>query len=110
MRKILKSEEVTLAHVKKVIEELLENSELDYMQQITLDYISKFVKIDFKSAEDLLNKLIKEFNLERHIAVQIVNILPKTIEELRTITQQSKKVKDDDLNKILQRILETIST
>jgi len=106
----LKSEEVTLAHVKKVIEELLENSELDYMQQITLDYISKFVKIDFKSAEDLLNKLIKEFNLERHIAVQIVNILPKTIEELRTITQQSKKVKDDDLNKILQRILETIST
>jgi len=110
LRKILKSEEVTLAHVKKVIEELLENSELDYMQQITLDYISKFVKIDFKSAEDLLNKLIKEFNLERHIAVQIVNILPKTIEELRTITQQSKKVKDDDLNKILQRILETIST
>ncbi len=106
----MKSEEVTLAHVKKVIEELLENSELDYMQQITLDYISKFVKIDFKSAEDLLNKLIKEFNLERHIAVQIVNILPKTIEELRTITQQSKKVKDDDLNKILQRILETIST
>lgn len=110
MRKILKSEEVTLANAKKVIEELLENSELDYMQQITLDYISKFVKIDFKSAEDLLNKLIKEFNLERHIAVQIVNILPKTIEELRTITQQSKKVKDDDLNKILQRILETIST
>ncbi len=105
----MKSEEVTLAHVKKIVEETLENSELDYMQQITLDYISKFVKINFKHAEDLLNKLIKEFNLERHIAVQIVNILPKTIEELRTITQQSKKVKDDDLNKILQRILEVIS-
>lgn len=109
MRKILKSEEVTLAHAKKVLEEISENSELDYMQQITLDYVSKFLKIDFKSAEDLLSKLIKEFNLERHIAVQIVNILPKTIEELRTITQQSKKVKDDDLSKILQKVLEVIS-
>jgi DNA-directed RNA polymerase subunit F len=105
----LKSEEVTLAHAKRVIEEISESSELDYMQQITLDYISKFVKIDFKSAEDLLGKLIKEFNLERHVAVQIVNILPKTIEELRAITQQSRRVKEDDLSKILQKVLEVIS-
>lgn len=105
----MKSEEVTLTYVKKIIEELSRNSELDYAQQITLDYVSKFAKIDPKKAEDLLNMLIKDFNLERPIAVQIVNILPKTAEELRTITQQSKRIKDDDLNKILQDILKIVS-
>lgn len=105
----MKSEEITLTHAKKVIEEISENLELDYMQQITLDYISKFAKIDPKKAEDLLNVLVKDFNLERPIAVQIVNILPKTAEELRTVIQQSKRVKDDDLNKILQEILKIIS-
>jgi len=50
-----------------------------------LDYASKFSKIPPAKAEKLVKELSEKFQLDRKDAIQIVNTMPRYIEELRTI-------------------------
>ncbi|MCS7366813.1 MAG: hypothetical protein NDF52_02925 [archaeon YNP-WB-062] len=83
----------------------METGDLSTLQNLTLDVSSKIAKIDSQKAEDLIKKLVDEFKLSRFSAVQIANILPKTIEELRVLTLTEGRVL---LTSELQRILEVI--
>ncbi len=84
-KKVLKREEATISTVKEFLEKLRERAELSPMQRVTLDYASKLAKLPREKAEALIDRLMEEFKLSRFTAVQIANILPKTIEELRTL-------------------------
>jgi len=50
-----------------------------------LDYASKFSKIPPAKAEKLVKELSEKFQLDRKDAIQIVNTMPRYVEELRTI-------------------------
>lgn len=50
-----------------------------------MDYASKFSKIPPAKAEKLVKELAEKFQLDRKDAIQIANIMPRYIEELRTI-------------------------
>lgn len=50
-----------------------------------MDYASKFSKIPPAKAEKLVKELSEKFQLDRKDAIQIVNTMPRYIEELRTI-------------------------
>lgn len=50
-----------------------------------MDYASKFSKIPPAKAEKLVRELSEKFQLDRKDAIQIVNTMPRYIEELRTI-------------------------
>lgn len=82
---------LTLPEVKKLLESLGEEN-LDQFQRRTLDYASKFSKVETESAEKLVEKLVKEFGLEKERAVQIVNCMPKSIEELRVFFAAGRKI------------------
>jgi DNA-directed RNA polymerase subunit F len=82
---------LTLPQVKSVLEAIGEEN-LDQFQRRTLDYVKKFSKLDTKTAEELLEKLIKEFDLEEAEAVQIVNCMPKTVDELRIFLASGRKI------------------
>jgi len=58
-------------------------SELDQFQRRTLDYADKFSKIDAGKAAELVEELVSRFSLERERAIQLVNCMPETIEEIR---------------------------
>jgi DNA-directed RNA polymerase subunit F len=82
---------LTLPQVKKQLEAMGE-ANLDQFQRRAFDYVSKFSRTDDKSAEKLLEKLVKEFELEEDEAVQVVNCMPKSVEELRIFLAGGRKI------------------
>jgi DNA-directed RNA polymerase subunit F len=54
--------------------------------------VSKFFKVDPEAAQELVGKLVTDFNLEEDEAVQIVNCMPKSIEELRIFLAGGRKI------------------
>jgi DNA-directed RNA polymerase subunit F len=86
-----KEKELALPQVKKLLESIGEEK-LDQFQRRTFDYTSKFSKTDAEGAEKLLEKLVEQYGLERYEAVQIVNCMPKTIDELRVFLASGRKI------------------
>jgi DNA-directed RNA polymerase subunit F len=80
-----------LPQVKSVLEEIGEEN-LDQFQRRTFDYVKKFSKVDTVVAEKLVGKLIKEFGLEEAEAVQVVNCMPETVDELRVFLASGRKI------------------
>lgn len=65
---------------------------LDQFQRRTLDYVSKFAKVKAEAAEKLVGKLVNEFDLDEDEAVQVVNCMPKSVEELRVFLVGGRKI------------------
>ena len=82
---------LTIPQVKKLLEALGEEN-LDQFQRRVFDYVSKFSKVDAETSEKLVEKLVEEFGLEEKEAVQIVNCMPKSIEELRVFLGGGRKI------------------
>jgi len=78
------SKPATTAEARKTLEKAKED-ELGEFQRRTLDYASKFSKIQPPKAEKLVRELGEKFQLDRKDAIQIANTMPRYIEELRTI-------------------------
>lgn len=87
----LNEKRLTLPQVKNVLEELGEEN-LDQFQRRTLDYVNKFSKVKPKVAKELLSKLMKDFSLEEAEAVQVVNCMPETVDELRIFLASGRKI------------------
>src|SRR5438552_629404 len=81
-RKILQEKIVTNAEAQEILGKVKEE-ELGEFQRRTLDYARKFSKITPDKADKLVEELSSKLQLDRNDAIQIVNSLPKTIEELR---------------------------
>jgi DNA-directed RNA polymerase subunit F len=87
----LSENRLTLPQVKKVLESVGEEN-LDQFQRRTLDYVNKFSKVEAEKAEELLQRLVKEYELDEAEAVQIINCMPETVDELRVFLAGGKKI------------------
>jgi DNA-directed RNA polymerase subunit F len=106
-KKELEEKKLTLPQVKKLLEALGEEN-LDQFQRRTLDYVAKFSKVDSETAEKLLEKLVVVFDLEEDEAVQIVNCMPETIEELKVFLAGGRRiVETSKLEAIVQLLNES---
>jgi len=90
-KRVLKVQPVTVPQVKAVLQSLGEEN-LDQFQRRSLDYAAKFSKTDPESAGKLLTELKAEAMLEEEEAVQIVNSMPKSIEELRVFLAGGRRI------------------
>ena len=101
MEQVKKSQPISLAEVKEILGK--EDAEkMDQIQRWTYDYVTKFAKIDAKSAKKIKQELKKECGLTEDEAVEIVNIMPSSLAELRTFTFGWKKlILAETLEKIL---------
>ncbi len=91
VRKILKIQPITIPQVEALLKSIGEEN-LDQFQRRTLDYASKFSKISAESAVNLLKELKEKAELEEEEAVQIVNCMPKSIEELRVFLAGGRRI------------------
>lgn len=89
MIKALKEKNITLIEVKKILEEKGKKEELTTIEQATLEYVRKFSKLAYEKAVKLMEEL-KKFGISEFGAIQVVNILPTTVEELRTILMKEE--------------------
>ena len=90
-RKALRERVITVPRVKEILESIGEEH-LDQFQRRSLDYAAKFSKVDVHTAEELLNKLVKEFELEEEETVQIVNCMPESVEEIRVFLAGGRRI------------------
>ena len=82
---------LVLPQVKKILEAVGEEN-LDQFQRRTFDYVSKFSKVDAALVEELMDKLIKEYGLDETEAIQIVNCMPESVDELRVFLAGGRKI------------------
>ncbi len=106
MEEIKKKQSISLVEVKEILGKV-DVEEMDQIQRWTYDYVSKFVSIDLKAAKEMKKQLVKECELTEDEAVEILNIRPTSLAELRSFTFGWKKlILAETLEKILKIIKE----
>jgi DNA-directed RNA polymerase subunit F len=106
MTEIIKKEIVTLPHVKEILESV-KPDDMDQIQRWTADYVSKFAKVESKKAQRMTRQLVEQCDLTEEEAVEIVNIMPTSFEELRAFTFGWKKL---ILTETLTKMLNILKT
>ncbi len=97
---------LTDSEVKEILGKV-DVEEMDQIQRWTYDYVSKFTSMDSKVAKEMKKQLIKDCELTEDEAVEIVNIRPTSMAELRSFTFGWKKlILAETLEKILKIIQE----
>ena len=106
MEEIKKKQPISISEVKEILGK--EDPEtMDQIQRWTFDYVSKFVKKEPKDAKKMRQQLVKECELTEEEAVEIVNIRPTSLAELRSFTFGWKKlILAETLEKMLKIIKE----
>lgn len=99
---VIDKKEVTIPEARKLLGGDVE--ELDPLQRRVLDYAIKFSNLDPEEADSLVEDLIKEGELERELAVQIANSLPKSIPEIRTFLGRQRIISEERMENILKII------
>lgn len=98
--KKIENKPITIPEVKEVLENL--NRELNQLQRRTLDYATAFSKLDSSKAKELCLRLVDSFNIDLKTAVQIVNCMPESIEELRVFFPRHRLIEPEKLQNILK--------
>ncbi|MEE9378638.1 MAG: hypothetical protein V3V33_11465 [Candidatus Lokiarchaeia archaeon] len=107
---------VSIPEVKEIMENIKDQMlEIDadegmsHFQEITYNYVNKFAKYDAKTAKKVQKLLVDKYEIEEIYAINIVNVVPKTIPELRMVLEKSfvgKTFNNDQLQEILYQIEE----
>lgn len=110
MTEIIKKEIVPLSQVKEILESV-KSDDMDQIQRWTADYVTKFAKADSKKAQKMVRQLVEQCDLTEEEAVEVVNIMPVSLEELRAFTFGWKKlILTETLEKMLNILKEGIQS
>ena len=97
---------VSISEVKNILKKVeKEREELLYEQKIALEHAHKFAKLPVKKIEDLIKELSKLDFLEEIHAYKIVDLLPLTEEDVKTIFAKERiTFGEGEINKILDLV------
>jgi DNA-directed RNA polymerase subunit F len=111
---------VSIPEVKEIMEnvkdQLLEidsDEGMSHFQEITYNYVNKFAKYDAKIAKKVIKLLMEKYDVEEIYSINIVNVDPQTVPELRIILEKSftgKTLTDEQLEIIIEEIEELKSS
>ena len=108
---------VSIPEVKKIMESVKESimqidsdeEGMSHFQEITYNYVNEFAKMSDKDAIKIKKLLMDKYDIEELYAINIVNIDPQSIPELRMILEKSfvgKAFNEERLQEILFQISE----
>jgi DNA-directed RNA polymerase subunit F len=95
---------ITLAEAKEILSKI-DPEVADQIQKRTQDYLAKFAKVESDKARRLRKELIEDCGLTTDEATELVNILPKTQEELRVFTAGWRKLIPTNIVEKIVKIL-----
>ena len=104
MTEIIKKEVITLWQGEAILG-IVKTDDMDQIQRWTYDYVGKFAKTDSKTAMKMVKKLVEECELKEEEAVEVVNVLPLSLEELRAFSFGWKKLVRTEILEKMQSIL-----
>ncbi len=100
-RKALKERTITVPQVKEALESIGEER-LDQFQRRSLDYATKFSKVDPDTVDTIVKEFVEQFEVEEEEAVQIINAMPESIQEIRVFLAGGRRIiETSKLEKIL---------
>jgi len=100
-KKVIETDPITIAEVKRMLEDLSKNYELTYEQNLALDHVTKFSKIEEESAKKLVEEIAENFKKTQ--AIKIADIMPEDMADLRLLFAKERGTyKKEDLEKILE--------
>ena len=103
-RKILEQKDVTTPEAKRILERFNEE-DLGEFQRRTLGYATKFSKASPAKAEKTVRELVERYKLDQGQAIEVVNCMPESKEELRTmLVTKGKVVATEQLEEILKML------
>ena len=104
--KILNYRNITYAEVEKILRDLLNKGvKLDQLAIRVLEYVSKFNKCE--NAEELVKKLVS-MGLKEITAVMISNVVPQTIDELKSLMNFEGEIPNEDKLKSILNIIKEL--
>ncbi len=93
---------LTIPEANQILQKI-DVEKADQIQKRTLDYTTKFSKAQADAAKKLRKQLEDDVGLSEEEAVELVNVVPKSVEELRTFTSGWRKLlSTESLEKILK--------
>lgn len=100
-KKVIDTDPITIAEVKEMLGELSEHYELTYEQNLALDHVTKFSKLDEEAAKKLVEELSEI--IKKTQAIKIADIMPEDLADLRLIFAKERgSYKQEDMEKILE--------
>ncbi|PIU22162.1 MAG: hypothetical protein COT14_02550 [Candidatus Diapherotrites archaeon CG08_land_8_20_14_0_20_30_16] len=103
-KKILSVKPITNAEADKYLKDIEEEftkkeKEVPYEIQQTKDYLGKIPKGQKKDEKELAQKL-KALNLNENVIIELINIMPKNEEIIKTILYKRTEFNDDTVKQI----------
>jgi len=93
----MKSEKIVTSYeAKKILRKREKDSELNYEQKNTLDYLNKFRKKAEKDIQGLIDELGKVEKLQERHVVAIVEMMPRDDDDLRLLFANERIVLEDN--------------
>jgi Uncharacterized protein conserved in archaea len=99
---VLNKKIITPANVKNILLKNKEKRNLLYVEERTLKFLNDTYKLDENQEKEILEEL-KDINLPDEVKIQILEMLPKNEEELRTVLY-TNSISKQDMEKILNVI------
>ncbi len=102
-KKIIETDPITIAQVKTMLEERSESYELNYEQNLALDHVNKFTKIDQKTAAELVKEL--EEIVKKAQAIKLADMMPKDLADMRLMFAKERgSHKKEEMETLLEII------
>ena len=100
-KKVTDTDPITIAEVKEMLGGLSEHYELTYEQNLALDHVTKFSKLDEEAAKELVEELSEL--IKKTQAIKVADIMPEDMADLRLIFAKERgSFKQEDMEKILE--------
>ena len=100
-KKVVDTDPITIAEVKVMLEELSKQHELTYEQNLALDHVTKFSKIDEESAKKIVEELAETYKKTQ--SIKIADVMPEDMADLRLLFAKERGTyKKEDLEKVLE--------
>lgn len=97
---------ITMAELKKELDTIKKkNKELNFRATKTMEYLSQFTKYDYDKVKGLIEKInkLKVPRLKEEHIVKIVDILPTTVDDLKSLLQgYTVTIKSENMKKIVE--------
>jgi DNA-directed RNA polymerase subunit F len=101
-KKVLETEPVSVAEVKKVLEDFAEENELSYEQNLTLDHVTKFSKISYEDSEKLIEELLEPLGQKKY-AIKVAYMMPDDLADLRLLFAKERiPYEKEKMEKVLE--------
>jgi len=105
-KEIISHKPIPLCEVAEMLSEREKEGELGFEQKGALDYSLKFRHLSKDKCEELISKLLELSFMSENMSVKLVDVLPKTEEEVILVFGQEKK----DITKgQVKEVLEVLS-